>query len=64
MRVLCLRVVCFRVVFDTMQFQMNRSMALAETLEGRPPASVTARMFISACKAVNYRVILTQLVTF
>ena len=25
---------------------------------------VTSRMFITACKAVNYRVILTQLVTF
>ena len=24
----------------------------------------TSRMFITACKAVNYRVILTQLVTF
>ena len=28
--------------------------------EGR----VTSRMFITTCKAVNYRVILTQLVTF
>ena len=26
--------------------------------------AVTSRMFITACKAVNYRVILTQLVTF
>ena len=35
--------------------------------DGRLPGYVlyvTSRMFITACKAVNYRVILTQLATF
>ena len=39
-------------------------MNAAGTILAKFTATVTSRMFIIACKALNYRVILTQLVTF
>ena len=47
------------VVVDT-----SIASAVADSSAALADAEVTSRMFITACKAVNYRVIPTQLVTF